>query len=1137
MNEEQPRLLPDEPSTADSFGGHERIAASIADLVETRSGGYAIALEGDWGAGKSTVIAMLQQRLSSRDEVTFVFDAWAHQGDPLRRSFLEELALCLAKPANGGPSWVSREDHDEVAKLSGSVNTTDRTTTTKIRFPAKAAAFGALLVPIGLVLLNYQLDELSSDKEVNTRLLVLGIVLSCAPVLFGLLGGGIQWLRDRKGAKSGDVALEAKAGLFDPFVGNQTVKESSKSSSTVDPTSVEFERVFRDIVGRALNDNADRRLVIVLDNLDRISPDDGLSIISTMQTFLGSLGSGTAPWRERLWVVVPYDQSGLGHLWRGQGSTPGLEPNDDTEEGRGSRPGSAGSGSLALEQIDKLFRVTFRVPPLILADWQEYAREQLAAALPGETERDRSRVVAVLSAYHSTTSAAERISRLTPRKIKRFVNEIVALRMQYGGEVDLVAMAAFVLVSRYEADLERLIDSRAGLPNEVENMLGADAYAQLAQLRFGLPASEVSHIFLAPEVESALTSGDSGRLLELLKTNGVWEVICGLPYKTWWSAGGSEVGVSAMTLSSVEVPTGVEDRRPDVFFQMRSSRDLSQDLFVTTEQAGRGIARLLVGGEGLLSPGSVLPLLCDKEDAPESRAVLDRARGLTGFVDETRALHPGWEIVPESVYIATSTETFVELASFLTDNTTLDPSYFFVDHSLGNVDAAVAEMVGSNLGVVARAIPTLRRQFADSDFPLLQAALIARALPTQPTPSVPMVVTALRELGPSGVDEITEMARNGSLHHHFYVSLVDLSAWDDAAALMVEILEVQPELPAPSSVGFSMQGHAELVSVWRGEAGDRGEHVLAAAAGLITDERSLDWVLGLAASASTERGVAGVVTELARRHSPVLSADAMARHWGLLTTLVGSEALSTAAAPFQLNGALEEAAVRTVLEGANASLALAVVDGALTDQAAVVVWTNSYLNGLSDADWELGLRNGYDSPALLIARFRRGIEAQCGVSYETALSRHIVAVARAEIAVPERFRADLPALLASLEGFRQVACIQSTLEEISKMPVLSEEFAETWGPTLVTHEAFYASPSLFGVLACAGRGGEQSVRWAGQAILDRPTGSRALSAENWRALRSDVSERVEETREEAEGSLGEAVAELLVAIEGAAQDE
>lgn len=92
------RLLCDDPVEDDYFGSHEGVATAMASLIREEQGGKSIALTGNWGAGKSSVVRMLKTELSRYEKETaslkfrtFVYDAWAHQGDPLRRSFLEAL--------------------------------------------------------------------------------------------------------------------------------------------------------------------------------------------------------------------------------------------------------------------------------------------------------------------------------------------------------------------------------------------------------------------------------------------------------------------------------------------------------------------------------------------------------------------------------------------------------------------------------------------------------------------------------------------------------------------------------------------------------------------------------------------------------------------------------------------------------------------------------------------------------------------------------------------------------------------------------------------------------------------------------------------------------------------------------------
>ena len=99
------KFISDQPAEADEFSSkaHARVARTLVDIVVGGEGGRAVGLEGTWGSGKSTVIdfALAQFEAWNKDKIpkqrVFIFDAWAHQGDPLRRVFLDELIASLAQ--------------------------------------------------------------------------------------------------------------------------------------------------------------------------------------------------------------------------------------------------------------------------------------------------------------------------------------------------------------------------------------------------------------------------------------------------------------------------------------------------------------------------------------------------------------------------------------------------------------------------------------------------------------------------------------------------------------------------------------------------------------------------------------------------------------------------------------------------------------------------------------------------------------------------------------------------------------------------------------------------------------------------------------------------------------------------------
>lgn len=419
-------LLRDEPSLTDSFG-HQRVADVIANVVETQPGPGAIALEGGWGSGKSTTVKLLEGKLRSSTNA-FVFDAWAHQGDSLRRSFLEGLIKFLSADER---RWIPPEEGErELSELRRRERTIDTETT--VTTSAAGRIVGALspLVAVGIALLAWALAHAEWAWRGVALLLIatpiaaafaywiattrqfggwrwpyLGLLLVSLAAFFlltcslsedriagvglamGLLLGPVapvvHWSRLKP--TSGD-SPEGQERKGDPPVGPfslvdrwSTANEKSSVSEDTEPTSVEFEEKFDELLSAALGTEVDRRLLIVLDNLDRVDVEDARITLATMQPFIGlrpSASHSRGP-MERVWFLIPFDPDGLKALWAtaipdSSGSTGGARP--------------------ARSFIEKLFVLRIPLPPLTTIRW----RDHLALLLDKSLQRAILRRTALL---------------------------------------------------------------------------------------------------------------------------------------------------------------------------------------------------------------------------------------------------------------------------------------------------------------------------------------------------------------------------------------------------------------------------------------------------------------------------------------------------------------------------------------------------------------------------------------------------------------------------------------------------------------------------------------------------------------------------------------------------------------------
>lgn len=176
-------LIEDVPTTEDAFkvgskGAHERVADAIAELLLSKeSGGKVIGLEGKWGAGKSSVVDMIRQKCEADDFLIVQFDAWAHEGDPLRRTYLETVIHSLQKKG-----WVGIDVwNDVLEKVARRISTQKRKIIPKVSKLGTIFTISILFIPLGINLIAANPNG-ALYKDISgwwqLRLGVVGLIIS-----------------------------------------------------------------------------------------------------------------------------------------------------------------------------------------------------------------------------------------------------------------------------------------------------------------------------------------------------------------------------------------------------------------------------------------------------------------------------------------------------------------------------------------------------------------------------------------------------------------------------------------------------------------------------------------------------------------------------------------------------------------------------------------------------------------------------------------------------------------------------------------------------------------------------------------------------------------------------------------------
>lgn len=552
-----PKILDDKRENKDLFPGHKRVADAIVELIMQQEGGKAIALTGSWGSGKSSVVGYVKEKLEEsknldvKDIRVFEFDAWEHRGDPLRRSFLEALVSRLVEDKEQGQKeWVKSKDWEkEKNQLSEKRTTSD--SKPDLGIWGLLFALTVVLASIGLAILS----ALNYLAEFSDYAFILGILPAGAIALAILFKGG-EWLYHwRRGHKK-----------YRPIItiGTTQAETSTQIIEHLGSTSIEFRDFYLKILKDALGKNQNRRLVIVVDNLDRIEPEQARDVWATMLTFF-SLGVVDKPasedkpdeddisfWQKRLWLLVPYDPSALDELW------------DNIEYPICGEPVCKPNiHSLSHHFEEKTFQTFFHIPPLPLSKVNDYLKTQfkevfegidvneqtihnvarvfeLGREMPDKERKDKAREakeritemkVFVPSSYYPRRD----LPQPTAREVKLFLNKLSAIYRQWGNEIPLPVQALFAVkdISGWWSK-SRFLSDEKDIKGKLTTMhLNPDWKIMLAMIYFGVQEPEASELLYHDIILRALIDREPEELKRFVNNKGFEIVLNNVLAENW----------------------------------------------------------------------------------------------------------------------------------------------------------------------------------------------------------------------------------------------------------------------------------------------------------------------------------------------------------------------------------------------------------------------------------------------------------------------------------------------------------------------------------------------------------------------------------------------------------------------------
>lgn len=490
---EYPRFIPTTPSGIDKFegGSQKRLSETIAqhfqknDLLGENALPRIIGIEGEWGSGKSNVVKMLREQLKGK-YYFFEYDAWGHQEDLQRRSILELLTQELVKNnflvgetivefKNGEKEKVTWPD--KLKYLLARKSEAESLTYPRVSEGMVAAFLVTVLTPV-FTYIAYAIKP-TDTTWVYT---LISILIAALPIIISLF---IWWYKKRKYGLSYLLAI---------YQGEVKRNRTYEVLNVDEPTVYEFKKWMQDISDYIETNNAPK-LVIVFDNMDRLPSEKVKELWSSIHTFFADGGF------KNIWAIIPFDEKHLSCAF-------GNEKEDN---------------SFAREVtklfIKKTFPIVYRVAPPVITDYKIVFDKLFVEAFGTSVDFDsRETINRVFRIEKSSTNVRDIIS---------FINEMVALKQEWGESISIENIALFCLEKEQILnDPVNEILSGSYLLNTnsiIDNSI--QFQSEMAALVYGVAVEHAQQIPLTKYIENCINKGHGYDINQYAESNVHFDMV------------------------------------------------------------------------------------------------------------------------------------------------------------------------------------------------------------------------------------------------------------------------------------------------------------------------------------------------------------------------------------------------------------------------------------------------------------------------------------------------------------------------------------------------------------------------------------------------------------------------------------
>lgn len=360
-------------SVDDDKFNQKDVVNNLRMIIENTNPPYNIALIGKWGIGKSSIINLLLDKYK-KDENNYIvqeINAWKYEKESLKNVFLKQLWQ--------GISGEKVKTFETIKRIYRDIINQDNTEDDS-RFKNMMKTFGKISIIIFLVS-------------------IIAFTIYKIIQLNGIIDGfGKEWFLSYC-RNMGKVLIFPLILSFVTVTLSEFVKRYDKKIEVKIPieTTDDYETFLEDTINKKIGKNNKKKVITVIDDLDRLSIDKIVEALDAIKAFVGF---------ENCIFIVPFDDSILKKALD-KNRTIKLDGNHQIVE-----------SELIL---DKLFQYKIYIPPLLDFDIKEYAINLVKENIPDFIDQycpmDRLEKVIRKVLIHKNVT--------TPRQVKKIINTFV----------------------------------------------------------------------------------------------------------------------------------------------------------------------------------------------------------------------------------------------------------------------------------------------------------------------------------------------------------------------------------------------------------------------------------------------------------------------------------------------------------------------------------------------------------------------------------------------------------------------------------------------------------------------------------------------------------------------------------------